>query len=156
MEANVGATNHPATWEYKHSSVFTVYRIYYRGATVEPNVFPAVPPEIAETPAKKNAVIVAKTEKVSPKAARAISAKHAVVDTFINGNEGELAFEGRIALLTEIKLHAELLGAFQGVMPDAEIAERKRALYEALPHPPKKFKVAEAEVAEAEVAEAEV
>ena len=120
---------------------------------MEPNVFPAVPPEIAETPAKKNAVIVAKTEKVSPKATRVMSAKHAVVDTSINDNEGEFGFEGRIALLTEIKLHAELLGAFQGVLPDAEIAERKRALYEALPPLPKKFKVADVKDAEVKVAD---
>lgn len=108
-------------------------------------MFPAIPPEIAETPAKKSAVVAVKTEKVSAKVTRAPSVNHTAIEVPMNDNEGELSSEGRIALLTEIKVHAELLSAFQGVMPDAEIAERKRALYEALPPPPKKFKVADAD-----------
>lgn len=112
---------------------------------MEPNVFPAVPPEIAETPAKKSAVAAVTAERVSAKVTRAPSANHAVIEVPMNDNEGELSSAGRIALLTEIKVHAELLSAFQGVMPDSEIAERKRALFEALPPPPKKFKITDAD-----------
>ncbi|KAL3764267.1 hypothetical protein ACHAWU_004079 [Discostella pseudostelligera] len=138
-ESNAGAKNHPATWEFKHSSVFTVYRIYYRGITAEPNVFPIVPPPIADTPAKKNVVpVAAKTERVSPKA-KAPSANQAVVDETNNAG-GDLSSVERIALLTEIKVHTDLLSGFQGVIPDEELAARKRALYAALPPPPKKYK----------------
>ena len=147
--------SYPSNWEYKHSSIFTAFRVYYRGTELDPNVFPPVPPELAEAPTKKNTVIIphttVKSEKASPK--RASSANHAAVaaasttTTSIatgggGGGGGGSDSQDRVLYLTEIKLHAELLSTFQGVVPDEEIAERKRALYDALPPPPKKFKAA--------------
>ena len=121
---------------------------------MDPNVFPPVPPELAEAPTKKNTVIIphttVKSEKASPK--RASSANHAAVVAASTttttttggggGGGGGSDSQDRVLYLTEIKLHAELLSTFQGVVPDEEIAERKRALYDALPPPPKKFKAA--------------
>ncbi len=83
-------------------------------------------------------VTVAKTEKVSPKA-KAPSANQAVVEETTNAGD-DLSSVERIALLTEIKVHTDLLSGFQGVIPDEELAARKRALYAALPPPPKKYK----------------
>ena len=120
---------------------------------MDPNVFPPVPPELAEAPTKKNTVIIphttVKSEKASPK--RASSANHAAVAAASatttttgggGGGGGGSDSQDRVLYLTEIKLHAELLSTFQGVVPDEEIAERSRALYDALPPPPKKFKAA--------------
>ena len=48
----------------------------------------------------------------------------------------ELSDEERRALLKEVKDHTELLREFVGIIPDNELAERKRALYAALPAVP--------------------
>jgi hypothetical protein len=45
----------------------------------------------------------------------------------------ELSDEERRAILKEVKDHTELLREFAGVIPDDELAARKRALYAALP-----------------------
>ncbi len=146
---NSDAKNHPPMWEFKHSSVFTVYRIYYLGTAVNPNIFPAVPPKISETPAKRNAIAKSgQTAKVSVEVTASPS-HHAVVDVTNNGSGDELSAKARIAILQEIKVHTELLSAFEGVISGNELAERKRALYAALPVPPpaaKKVKVEHADV----------
>jgi len=50
-----------------------------------------------------------------------------------NRNNGEVSEEERRALLQEVKDHTELLKEFEGIIPDEELAKRKRALCAALP-----------------------
>jgi len=47
-ESNENYKPHPPMWEFNHSNVFTVYRLYYRGVAIDPNIFPATPPKVVE------------------------------------------------------------------------------------------------------------
>jgi len=45
---------HPPMWEFNNNNhAFTVFRIYFRGAAEDPNIFPATPPKVVEVPTKK-------------------------------------------------------------------------------------------------------
>lgn len=120
------AKPHPPMWEYNHNNAFTVYRVYYRGLNLDPNIFDSEPPRIVDVPRKKP-------------------------EGWGNRLEGDILFpiasnvlkidpgptvEERRAMLKEVKDHTELLKEFEGVIPEEELAERKRALYAALPPVP--------------------
>jgi hypothetical protein len=155
-------------WEYNHNNVFSVYRIYYRGIAVDPNIFPPVAPREVEVPTKKTdpapapapaavAVAVAGAGVSAPSLPPAgLAVKSDKVKSV------ELTNEERRALLKEVKDHTELLREFVGVVPDDELAERKRALYAALPPLPppdgkkqKKAKTTSAAVAKTSSMDAE-
>lgn len=53
-----------------------------------------------------------------------------------NYHNADVTDEERRALLKEVKEHTELLKEFEGVISDEELAQRKRALYMALPPVP--------------------
>ncbi|KAL3821684.1 hypothetical protein ACHAXA_003242, partial [Cyclostephanos tholiformis] len=140
-------------WEYNHNNVFSVYRIYYRGTSLDPEIFPPVAPREVLVPMKKTdppPAAVAGGSGVSapslPPAGLAVKVEKA--------KSVELTDEERRALLKEVKDHTELLREFVGVVPDDELAERKRALYAALPPVPppngkKQKKIAKATSADA-------
>ena len=134
-------------WEYNHNNVFSVYRIYYRGIAVDPDIFPPVAPREVEVPTKKTdpapaqapaaaavAVAVAATSGAARVSAPSLPPPVAVKSDKVKSVE--LSDEERRALLKEVKDHTELLREFVGVVPDDELAERKRALYAALPPVP--------------------
>jgi len=50
-----------------------------------------------------------------------------------HGSSIELSCEERMAILKEVETHLELLKEFVGVVPDDELADRKKALYAVLP-----------------------
>jgi hypothetical protein len=50
-----------------------------------------------------------------------------------DGSSIELSSEERMAILKEVETHLELLKEFVGVVPDDELADRKKALYAVLP-----------------------
>lgn len=123
-------------WEYNHNNVFTVYRIYYRGIVVDPKIFPPVAPREVEVPAKKTEA----AEQVEASDVGGSASSLLVSDLTINppvkAKPVELSDEERRAILKEVKDHTELLREFEGVIPDDELAARKRALYAALPPVP--------------------
>jgi len=142
---------HHKEWEYSHSNLFLVYRIYYKGVDLDPDIFAAVPPTMVSVPLKKPADF-------------RLSASYAGINL---PPAVELSDEDRRAMLKEVKDHTELLASFVGVIPDEELLKRKKRLYAALPQVPlpatggevaggkqKKKKKAK-EVAPAEVAPAE-
>lgn len=146
-------------WEYNHNNVFTVYRIFYRGIVIDPKIFPPVAPRVVDVPTKKTDP--APAVEASGAGGSAISLS--IADLAINRDKvksAKLTDEERRAILKEIKDHTELLREFVGVVPDDELAERKRALYAALPPVPpstgkKRKKITDiAEAASADAAKA--
>merc|ERR1719223_218929 len=116
---------HPPMWEYNHNNAFTVYRVYYRGLNLDENIFDPEPPRIVDVPRKK-------PEDWGTRDGETVLTLTSDVHTIDIG----LSVEERRAMLKEVKDHTELLKDFEGVIPDEEIAERKRALYAALPPVP--------------------
>ena len=106
-----------------------IVRIYYRGLDLDPEVFAATAPRVVEVPG---------TKPVNMR-------KAAGLET------AELSVDDRRAMLKEVIDHTAVLKEFEGVIPEEELAKRKRALYAALPPVPppvaKKAKVAAKEVA---------
>ncbi|KAL7533284.1 hypothetical protein ACHAWF_004488 [Thalassiosira exigua] len=139
LEANENSDKpYPPQWEYNHNNAFLVYSIYYRGLEVDPNIFPAAAPRAVAVPASK-----------PPAARRGRKGKGGAVkaplippfaNMTLNLGTGSLlpdvADDERRAMLKEVKDHTELLKQFEGVIPDEELAQRKRALYAALPPVP--------------------
>lgn len=122
---------HPANWEYRHNNVFTVYRIYYRGTRLDPNIFPSTSPKVVEVPlgtavpgAPAGTPLVGAPPAPAPP-------KPSVIDEI-----KELSNDQRRAILKEVKEHTEILNSFVGLIPDEEMAAKKRALYELLPPVP--------------------
>lgn len=132
-ESTENSKPHPPLWEFNHNNVFTAYRIYYRGVNVDPDLFPATPPRYVEVPIVKPG---------SARQARIIAASGVdgapsipLAKMTINSHL-EIPDEERRAMLKEVKDHTELLKEFEGVIPEEELAKRKRALYAALPPVP--------------------
>jgi len=127
----------PANWEYRHNHVFALYRVYYRGTRPDPDIFPATPPKVVEVPlgtavpgAPPGNVVGAPPPPAPP--------RPSVLDEI-----KELSDDRRRAVLREVKEHTELLDTFVGLVPDEEMAAKKRALYELLPPAPLPFAKAE-------------
>lgn len=119
-ESNNNDKPHHKEWEFSHNNVFTVYRIYYKGLDLDPNIFPAIPPKMVQVPARKpsNYRLSANNIGINPMPA------------------ADMSEEDRRAMLKEVKDHTELLASFVGVIPDEELVKRKRKLYAALPPVP--------------------
>lgn len=127
---------HPPMWEYNHNNNFTVYRVYFRGVALDPNLFPATPPRLVEVPSTKpangdlalaNAVAGNASETpMIPLSKMTIKPKKEHVMTAAERRE----------LLKEVKDHMDLLKSFEDVVPNDELKKRKRALYDALPPVP--------------------
>lgn len=97
---------------------------------MDPDIFNPIAPREVEIPeSKPNVVAVAAVET---------NAESLCVEGLTIGKAKfvELSDEERRALLKEIKDHTELLKEFVGVIPDDELAERKRVLYASLPPVP--------------------
>jgi len=104
--------------------------MYYRGCSLDPDIFAPIAPREVEIPeSKPNVVAVTAVET---------NAESLCVEDLTNAKAKiiELSDEERRALLNEIKVHTELLKEFVGVIPDDELAERKRVLYASLPPVP--------------------
>lgn len=69
-------------------------------------------------------------------AAAAVAATAAAAATTAKAQPEILDTYDRGRLLEEVKEHLELLKQFEGVIPDEDIASRKRELFLALPLPP--------------------
>jgi len=121
-ESHEHSKPHHKEWEFSHNNVFTVYRMYYRGVDLDPNIFAAVPPKMVQVPLRKppNFRLSASSIGINPTPAAAV----------------DLSDEDRRAMLKEVKDHTELLASFVGVIPDDELVKRKRKLYAALPPVP--------------------
>jgi len=120
-------------WEYNHNNVFTVYRIYYRGTVVDPNIFPPVAPREVEVPVKKTDIPAVDGGGGGGVSSLPLAGLTIKPD---KAKPVELTDEERREILKEVKDHTELLREFVGVIPDDELAQRKRALYAALPPVP--------------------
>lgn len=127
------AKPHPPMWEFNHNNVFTVYRIYFRGVSVDPKLFPPKLQRMVAVPLKKSDTF--RHDNIDapsiPLANMTINGKFHIKD--------EIAEDERRAMLKEVKDHTELLKEFEGIIPDEELVLRKRALYAALPPVPAPF-----------------
>ncbi|EED93904.1 predicted protein [Thalassiosira pseudonana CCMP1335] len=147
---------YPQTFEYNHYNIFLIYRIYYRGMDLDPDLFAPVAPYI-EVPQQKPANmrdypvggLVGDISGIvpSPRVARASGGVRGVA-SFPNISNMKISYNmqqtlmeenKRRAMLKEVKDHTELLKEFEGIISDEELQNRKRALYEALPPVPPPF-----------------
>lgn len=119
-------------FEFNHNNVFSVYRIYYRGTKEDPNIFLPVSPMEVKVPNMKPSD-AASVAGATNNAAPSLPLEDL---TIVKAKSVLLSDEERRALLKEVKDHTELLNEFIGVVPNDELAERKRALYAALPPVP--------------------
>lgn len=122
-ENNKDSKPRPPQWEFNHNNVFSVYRIYYRGLVADPKMYAATPPKVVQVPMRK------------PTAGQAPNIVGGLGEgaSLSLANMDVLSDEERRAMLKEVKDHTELLRDFEGVIPDEELLQRKRALYAALP-----------------------
>mmetsp|Transcript_30049 Transcript_30049/g.34919 ORF Transcript_30049/g.34919 Transcript_30049/m.34919 type:complete len:314 (+) Transcript_30049:254-1195(+) len=134
---------HP-NWEYSHDNHFTAYRMYYIGKDLNPNVPAAIDPnpqrvvpsvkpsgEERHIRASKRHAASEAVGKASP-APPVSSPKKARVST-PKAATGVDELTERRALLKEIKDHVELLKEFKDIIPEDELNERKKSLYDKLP-----------------------
>lgn len=129
-ENNESDKPHPPMWEFNHNNVFSVYRIFYCGVDIDPNLFPPKPPRMVGVPLRKP-----DTFRLVPNIVDASSIPLASM-AIGSGRGGDVSEEERRAMLKEVKDHTELLKEFEGVIPEEELIKRKRALYAALPPVP--------------------
>ena len=43
----------PPCFEFQHIPIVVIYRVYYRNLEIDPQIFPATPPRVAEVPSKR-------------------------------------------------------------------------------------------------------
>jgi len=132
---------HPPMWEFNHNNVFTVYRIYYRGLGLDPNIFPSIPPKVVEVPLRKPANLRQAANRAAGggDGAPTLNLANMTINAGFGRSQPEVSEEERRAMLKEVKDHTELLKEFEGIVSEEELAQRKRALYAALPPVPPPF-----------------
>mmetsp|Transcript_609 Transcript_609/g.1253 ORF Transcript_609/g.1253 Transcript_609/m.1253 type:complete len:416 (-) Transcript_609:119-1366(-) len=170
-EVTQNSLPHPPLWEFTHYNIFLVYRMYYRGLAMDPNIFPAVPPRSVDVPVKRPDDIrdFVRNNIIASHKGAGLENSDMVpcVPPLVNGGEarqetsvawslpdlGTMTIDGhhnknndqhyedimdeeRRALLKEVKDHTELLKEFEGIIPQDELIQRKKALYLALPPVP--------------------
>jgi len=137
-------------WEYNHNNIFTVYRIFFRGFTLDADIYPAVPPRIVEVPETKPGkgnptAREIESLRAARKAAggRGDSMDGTTLIPLANMSikpAPEPSVQERWALLKEVsatvKDHMDLLKEFDGVISRDELIKRKRSLFAALPPVP--------------------
>jgi hypothetical protein len=141
-------------WSQAHNNAIMCYRMYYRGAVIDPTFPPPNPPKpIRIVTDKRIALPTAAyyyppvppqplpptTTSVHPPVAHNLVAGAGAATTKDQEQQQGAALldiHDRGRLLEEVKEHLELLKQFEGVIPDEEIASRKRELFLALPLPP--------------------
>lgn len=106
--------------------------MYYRGCSLDPDIFAPIAPREVEIPESKPNVVAVTAVETN---AESLCVEDLTKQNF-KAKIVELSDEERRALLNEIKVHTELLKEFVGVIPDDELAERKRVLYASLPPVP--------------------
>ncbi|KAI2497447.1 hypothetical protein MHU86_17051 [Fragilaria crotonensis] len=142
-------------WSQAHNNAIMCYRMYYRGATLDPTFPPPNPPKPIRIVTDKHlgsptapyyypqgqSQPLPTTSAPPPPvpvhpAAAAVAATAAAAATTAKAQPAILDIHDRGRLLEEVKEHLELLKQFEGIIPDEEIASRKRELFLALPLPP--------------------
>lgn len=138
----------PPSWEFAHNHAITTFRVYYVGATLDPN-FPSarspVQPTVSET--RPNATPVQRT----PNRMINLTDGGPVPGSAYRGDEIDVErilgnpAEERRKLLKEVREHLDILKEFEGVIDEEDLKKRKRALYDALPVAPPPSKEAKQE-----------
>jgi|UniRef100_A0A7S2XTW0 hypothetical protein len=140
----------PFIWEYSHLQIFLVYRMFYKGDKVDPNLPISIAPKKVPVPSKK-----------PPAGAMRMAADDSDGE-FHDANDGEANIVAQILhntatgsvdrgigaviessevderrrLLSEVKDHMSLLKEFEGVVPQDELVRRKKELFLAMPSAP--------------------
>ena len=115
----------PQGWEHAHNHCMLTFRMYYRFEEIDPDFPPPVNPRNVFIP----------TERPKPTAVTTAT-KEIATEPHIDVAEllGESkVYEDRRKILQEVREHLELLKEFEGIVPDSELAQRKRELFAALP-----------------------
>lgn len=131
----------PRRWEHANNHLVMAYRLYYKGAELDQSFPKPNPPRPVQAPATVVAPTTPTTNNTATPAAASTNATSTPASSPTprrRSTTPEQSSEQRLAVLLEVKEHLEVLKCFVGVVSDAEIATRKRQLFEALPPAPKK------------------
>jgi hypothetical protein len=147
----------PMHWEHAHNHNVLAFRIYYRYDQLDPTFPPPVSPrEIAIPVTRDRTVPSAYLLKKEARATTVVTTGNKDSDdTSVHGvamlledntpapvmaNNTVVSEHQKMAdrrkILQEVREHLELLKEFEGVVPDEELANRKRELFLALPLAP--------------------
>ena len=123
----------PENWEHAHNQTIMCFRLYYDFDVLDQTFPAAVSPRDLVVPLirPEKAPPVAHVASAAPFAA--VDASEPQVDVAALLGEAPKPAEERRRLLQEVKDHLELLKEFEGIVPEAEIADRKRELFAILP-----------------------
>jgi hypothetical protein len=161
---NLVGRPHPPNWEHAHNHVVLAFRMYYRYDQLDPTFPPPMSPREIVVPNSREKALPFTTKKIPPTGIpfnddssvygvnmllhdSNVAAAPVVKLPARTPTEEQSMSERRMAL-QEVREHLELLKEFEGIVPDEELANRKRELFLALPPAPtftcpdaKKYKV---------------
>mmetsp|Transcript_16369 Transcript_16369/g.37875 ORF Transcript_16369/g.37875 Transcript_16369/m.37875 type:complete len:354 (+) Transcript_16369:371-1432(+) len=143
-ESTGKSTPHHKMFEFNHNNTFPVYRIYYKGISIDSKLWDPIVPENITVPDKKpenwksvrKSNRVDESDRVGVKVVETFSLKSLALDTSPALHDPDMSDDIRRAKLHEVKEHMELLAQFEGIIPEEELIQRKKALYLALPPVP--------------------
>lgn len=121
-------------WEYANNHVLLVFRLYYQGDQLIPvnsTLFPA--PVLMV-----NLDMIRKQPRDAAGSAVATRSLPVIATTVSHNNNDEKDDKDkdekeRRTTLQEVREHLELLKEFEGIIPEEEIAQRKRDLFLSMP-----------------------
>lgn len=107
---------HPPMWEFNHNHLFTIYRVYYRGIEVDPELYSPKPNRMVTVPVKKhvNVPIPEVGASVPPALAKA------------NGKVRGKGGQKRREMLKELEDHPAIAKANGKVRGKGGLAKQKR------------------------------
>lgn len=149
----VKGTQSPANWEHTHICIFLVYRMYYLGENVNPNVpkahdpnpnrvVPMMKPPLDSYPEERVEFRKSLPEFRSSSHKRHLEPNNTVENKKLARPQMPLSPSGKRKLvLKEVRKHLELLKEFEGVISMKMLHHRKKELFSALPPVPSPGKV---------------
>jgi hypothetical protein len=140
FESQTNSTDRPFPqgYEHAHNHCIMAFRMYYRFDALDDSFPPPLSPRELEIPVEKQRSDNKPESTLRRSKPRTLqltdaSEPHVDVAELLGENQAE---DNRRKLLQEVREHLELLQKFEGVIPEDELAQRKRELFLALPPAP--------------------
>jgi hypothetical protein len=143
---------YPTNWEHAHNHVILAFRMYYRYDQLDPTFPPPISPREIVVPNSREKTLPFTMKKMLPSGIHFNDDSSAYgVNMLLNESNATVAVATKLPVrptteeqsmserrmaLQEVREHLELLKEFEGVVPDEELANRKRELFLALPPAP--------------------
>lgn len=143
----------PAHWEHAHNNVFMTFKMYYRGAELDPDLPPPAPTIPIVVPTQRPTASGDTGHFIYPNGGPNSTATGMpgpnlnnmgaqMLDHDTDDGAGMVSAgkagkaQHRQNLLKEVRDHLDILRSFEGIIPAEEVNRRKRELFLALPPAP--------------------